>query len=169
MTNIYMVDPSDGDTIGDHVANFLNTSGDVALVVGIIVFVLSLIIAIVVSKKAGYSGWWGAIGVLVPPLGLILAILLALLKWPALMERDEALGILKSQGLTLPSRERRAIKDAERRKRDEVDARKQMEKAQVGRRRADAERARFQASEDKADEAPTTPPADADKPDETGA
>lgn len=141
--------PIDPDKAGKSLADYLHTFGQITFFSLVGLAVLSLVVAIVVAKKAGYSGWWGAIAVLFPPVGLVLVLLLAMLKWPALKERDEALGILASNELTLPSHERKAIKEAERKLAIEDAARKRMEKAQADREKADAERARFAASEAK--------------------
>ena len=159
-TSIDDVTTIDSDKAGEAFADFLRTAGQTALIVSGVTFVGMLILAIVVAKKAGYSGWWGAIGVLFPPVGVLLLVLFALLKWPALKERDEAIGILDNHSLTLPSRERAAVKEAERRRAVEDEARKRMEKAQAEREKAEAERARFQAAEAKrAAELPAPPAA----------
>jgi len=142
----------DPETAGESLTDFLQTAGLVALWSAVAVAVLIFVVAIAVSKKAGYSGWWGAIGVLFPPVGVILLLLLALLKWPALKERDEALGVLTENGLTLPSHERAAIKEAERKKAVEDEARRRREKA-------DAERARFNAKQAEAPAAVEPAPA----------
>lgn len=139
--------PIDPDKAGKTVADYLNDFGQITFFSLIGLVVLSLVVAIVVAKKAGYSGWWGAIAVLFPPIGLILALLLAMLKWPSLKERDEALGILDQNKLTLPSQERKAIKEAERKRTIEDAARKRMEKAQAEREKADTQREKFAASE----------------------
>ena len=141
--------PIDPEKAGKTLADYLNDFGQITFFSLIGLAVLSLIVAIVVSKKAGYSGWWGAIAVLFPPLGVVLALLLAVVKWPALKQRDEALGILAANDLMLPSEERKAIKIAERKRADEEAARKRMEKAQAAREKADADHARFAAAEAK--------------------
>ncbi len=141
--------PIDPEKAGKTVADYLNDFGQITFFSLIGLAVLSLILAIVIAKKAGFSGWWGAVGVLFPPLGVVLALLFALVKWPALKQRDEALGILTANDLTLPSQERKAIKEAERKQSIEDEARKRMEKAQAAREKADAERAKFAASEAK--------------------
>lgn len=141
--------PIDPDKAGKSFTDYLQTFGQITFFTLIGLVVVSLVLAIIVAKKAGYSGWWGAIAVLFPPIGLILGLLYALLKWPALKERDEALGVLSANDLTLPSHERKAIKEAERKLAIEDAARKRMEKAQVEREKADADRARFAASEAK--------------------
>ncbi len=151
----------DPETAGESLTDFLQTAGLVAFWSAVAVAVLTFIVAIAVSKKAGYSGWWGAIAVLFPPVGVILLLLFALLKWPALKERDEALGVLTENGLTLPSHERAAIKEAERKKAVEDEARRRMEKAQAEREKADAERARFNAKQAEAPAAVEPAPAPA--------
>lgn len=161
-TSIDDVTPIDSNEVGDRVAEFLQTAGQIALITTAALFVLGLIIGIVVAKKAGYSGWWGALAVLVPPLGVILTLLFAFLKWPALKERDEALGILRTNELTLPSHERAAIKEAERKQHVEEEARRRMEKAQAEREKAEADRQKFHTAQAaKATEpagAPAAPP-----------
>ena len=141
--------PIDPDKAGKSVTDYLHDFGQITFFSLIAFAVLGLILAIVLAKKAGYSGWWGAIAVLFPPVGIILALLFALLKWPSLKERDEALGILASNDLTLPSHERKAIKESERKLAIEDAARKRMEKAQANREKADAQREKFAAAEAK--------------------
>lgn len=147
LTSIDDVTPIDSNEVGNRVADFLETAGQVALITTAGVFVVSLILAIVIAKKAGYSGWWGFLAALVPPLGFLLALLFAFLKWPALKQRDEALGILKANDLTLPSQERAAIKDAERKQQVEDEARRRMEKAQADRVKAEADREKFREAQ----------------------
>ncbi len=146
-TSIDDVTPIDSNEVGNRVADFLQTTGQIALITMAAVFVVTLILAIVIAKKAGYSGWWGALAVLVPPLGVILALLFVFLKWPALKQRDEALGILKANDLTLPSDERAAIKDAERKQQIEDEARRRMERAQADREKAEADREKFREAQ----------------------
>jgi|GEM_PF-974593 len=148
-SSINDVVPIDPDKAGKSLADYLNSYGQVTFFALIALAIVSLVVAIVIAKKAGYSGWWGAIAVLFPPAGLVLVLLLALFKWPALKERDEALGVLASHEMTLPSHERKAIKEAERKRAIEDAARKRMEKAQAEREKADAERERFAAAEAK--------------------
>lgn len=148
-SSIDNVAPIDPDKAGKSLADYLNSYGQITFFALIALAIISLIVAIVVAKKAGYSGWWGAIAVLFPPAGLVLALLLALVKWPALKERDEALGVLAAHDMMLPSHERKAIKEAERKRAIEDEARKRMERAQAEREKADAERARFAAAESK--------------------
>jgi cytoskeletal protein RodZ len=146
-TSIDDVTPIDSTEVGNRIADFLQTAGQIALFTTIALFVVYLILAIVIAKKAGYSGWWGALAVLVPPLGVLLVLLFALLKWPALKQRDEALGILKANDLTLPSDERAAIKEAERKQQIEDEARRRMEKAQADRVKAEADREKFREAQ----------------------
>jgi hypothetical protein len=148
-SSINNVGPIDPDKAGKSLADYLNSFGQITFFALIGLAIISLVVAIVVAKKAGYSGWWGAIAVLFPPAGLVLVLLLAMLKWPALKERDEALGVLASHELLLPSHERKAIKEAERKRAIEDAARKRMEKAQAEREKADADRARFVAAQAK--------------------
>lgn len=146
-TSIDDVTPIDSTEVGNRVADFLQTAGQIALITTAALFVVYLFMAIVITKKAGYSGWWGALAVLVPPLGVLLVLLFAFLKWPALKQRDEALGILKTNDLTLPSQERAAIKEAERRQQVEDEARRRMEKAQADRVKAEADREKFREAQ----------------------
>lgn len=146
-TSIDDVTPIDSNEVGNRVADFLQTAGQITLITLASMFVLYLVLAIVIAKKAGYSGWWGALAVLVPPLGVLLVLLFAFLKWPALKQRDEALGILKANDLTLPSQERAAIKEAERRQQVEDEARRRMEKAQADRVKAEADREKFREAQ----------------------
>jgi hypothetical protein len=146
-TSIDDVTPIDSNEVGNRIADFLQTAGQIALFTTIALFVVYLILAIVIAKKAGYSGWWGALAVLVPPLGVLLVLLFALLKWPALKQRDEARGILKANDLTLPSEERAAIKEAERKQQIEDEARRRMEKAQADREKAEADREKFREAQ----------------------
>jgi len=146
-TSIDDVTPIDSTEVGNRVADFLQTAGQIALITTAAIFVLSLFMAIAISKKAGFSGWWGALAVLVPPLGVLLVLLFAFLKWPALKQRDEALGILKANDLTLPSEERAAIKEAERKQQIEDEARRRMEKAQADRVKAEADREKFREAQ----------------------
>jgi hypothetical protein len=164
-TSIDDVTPIDSNEVGNRVADFLQTAGQVALIVAAVTFVLMLLVGIAIAKKAGYSGWWGALAVLVPPLGVVLILLFALVKWPALKERDEALGVLDAHALTLPSHERAAIKEAERKKQIEDEARRRMEKAQAEREKAEADRERFRAAQ--AANAPAAAAAASAEPDAT--
>lgn len=64
-------------------------------------YVIALVAAILVARKAGYSHWLGVIAVAVPVVGLVFVLLFAFVKWPALKERDAALALLKKNGLSL--------------------------------------------------------------------
>ena len=63
--------------------------------------VISLVAAILIARKAGYSHWLGVIAVAVPAVGLVFVLIFAFVKWPALKERDAALALLKKNGLSL--------------------------------------------------------------------
>ena len=152
LSSLRVLAPEDSEEVGTRVSDFLETAGWTALIVTAAVFVLTLIFTIVIAKKAGYSGWWGALAVLVPGLGFILFLLFAMLKWPSLKERDEAIGVIDANDLMLPSRERAAVKEAERRKQLEADARARMEQARADREKAEAESARYRRAQ-AADEA----------------
>ena len=73
---------------------------------------LVLVASIAIAKKAGYSGWWGALFALVWPISWLLFGLFAVFKWPILKERDEALRVLKENNLVTPSQLRHAEKAA---------------------------------------------------------
>jgi len=73
---------------------------------------LVLVASIAIAKKAGYSGWWGALFALVWPISWLLFGLFAVFKWPILKERDEALRVLKEHNLVTPSQLRHAEKAA---------------------------------------------------------
>ncbi|PKQ27279.1 MAG: hypothetical protein CVT64_02280 [Actinobacteria bacterium HGW-Actinobacteria-4] len=136
----------------------------------------SLIIAIVVARKAGYSGWWGAVVVLVPVIGTLVFIILALLKWPALKQRDEAMRVLKDHGIPLPSQQRLAEREAEARAKLEADAQRRAEQARMDREKAERTRDEMRAQNQPAAVAAapaaappattpaTPPPAPAEKP-----
>lgn len=148
------------DDLADNAREWYETAGMWALLIAVLFFALYLFVCIAIAKKAGYSGWWGALFVLVPLVSGLLLILLAVLKWPVLKERDEALGVLKENDLVLPRHERAAIKDEERKRAEEDEARRRMEKAQAERQKAEDERARLSAKTQ------TAPAASADaKPD----
>lgn len=63
--------------------------------------VISLVAAILIARKAGYSHWLGVIAVAVPVVGVVFVLLFAFIKWPALKERDAALALLKKNGLSI--------------------------------------------------------------------
>lgn len=126
--------------------SWIETAGAWALVLGILYFLLWLVAAIAIAKKAGYSGWWGALFILVPFISWVLFGLFAILKWPVTKQRDEAQGVVRGNDLTLPSEERAAIKEAERKQAIEDQARRNMEKAQAERIKAEEAKARFVAA-----------------------
>ncbi len=152
LSSLRVLAPEDSEEVGTRISDFLETAGLTALIVIAAVFVLTLIFTIVIAKKAGYSGWWGALAVLVPGLGFLLFLLFAMLKWPSLKERDEAIGVIDANDLMLPSRERAAVKEAERRKQVEAEARTRMEQARADREKAESESARYRRAQ-AADEA----------------
>ncbi|NTV40084.1 MAG: hypothetical protein HGA51_09060, partial [Demequinaceae bacterium] len=53
--------PIDPDKAGKTFTDYLQDFGQITFFSLIALLVLSLVVAIVVAKKAGYSGWWGAI------------------------------------------------------------------------------------------------------------
>lgn len=156
LSSLRVLAPEDSEEVGTRVSDFLETAGWTALIVAAAVLVLTLIFSIVIAKKAGYSGWWGALAALVPGLGFILFLLFGMLKWPSLKERDEAIGVIEANDLLLPSRERAAVKEAERRKQLEEDARRRMDQARADREKAEAESARYRRAQ-AADEAGAAP------------
>ena len=130
----------DTDEATRTLSEWLDQAGTVAIIAVVAVFVLTVVIGVAIAKKAGYSGWWGAFATLVPVIGWLLLLLFALLKWPALRERDEALTVLRERGIPLPSHERAALKEEERMREREAQARRDMERAQAQRAKAEADR-----------------------------
>lgn len=133
----------DANDVVDTAREWYLSTGAVAFIVTGLVVLLGLVSSIAIAKKAGYSGWWGTLFFLVPVLGPILFVLFALLKWPAIKERDEALGLLRERDIPLPSHERALLKEEERKRAIEEQARRNMEKAQRAREKAEAERVRL--------------------------
>src|SRR5690606_5137742 len=97
---------SRGVTMNDQQSNF-DLASDlvqqpwpwIALRVGI-----SLVAAMLVARKAGYSHYLGALAILVPVLGTVLILAFAVVRWPALKERDDAFALLKKNNIALPVR-----------------------------------------------------------------
>lgn len=147
----------DANDVVDTAREWYLSTGAVAFIVTGLVVLLGLVSSIAIAKKAGYSGWWGTLFFLVPVLGPILFVLFALLKWPAIKERDEALGLLRERDIPLPSHERALLKEEERKRAIEEQARRNMEKAQRAREKAEAERARLAGAGGAAAPGPTTP------------
>jgi len=56
----------------------------------------------IITRKAGYSYWLGLLAVVIPIFAPLIALWLALVKWPALKERDEAFKMLEKAGYTVP-------------------------------------------------------------------
>lgn len=137
--------PIDANDVTNSVRSWYETAGWWAFALSILVFLLWLVSAIAISKKAGFSGWWGVLYILVLPLSPILFALFAILRWPVLKERNEALGVLREHAIPLPSHERAAIKEEERKRAAEEEARRNMERAMREREKAEAERARMAA------------------------
>jgi hypothetical protein len=67
----------------------------------VIYAVVALLAAILIARKAGYSHWLGVIAVMVPIAGAVFILIFAFVKWPALKQRDEALALLKKNGLSI--------------------------------------------------------------------
>jgi hypothetical protein len=145
----------------------LRDAGIAALIIFGSILLLSLIIGIVVARKAGYSGWWGAVVVLVPFIGPIVFVILALLKWPALKQRDEALRVLKDHGIPLPSQQRLAEREAENRAKLEADAQRRAEQARLDREKAERTRDEMRAQNQPAAVTATPAAASAAKPSTT--
>lgn len=165
-TDVIGIDP---EAAGENFTDFLESAGLITFWSAIAFWVVLLIAMIAVVKKAGYSGWWAVLGVLLPPLGVVLLLAFALVKWPALKERDEAVKVVTDNNLILPSHEQRAIREAERARQMEEEARRRMERAQADREKADAEHARIQAAQAArqarmAEAAAGMPPARTDEP-----
>jgi hypothetical protein len=84
-------------TFGDVVSAWLGW-----LTLGTILYAaISLVAAILIARKAGYSHWLGVIAVAVPIVGPVFILIFAFVKWPALQERDAALALLKKNGLSI--------------------------------------------------------------------
>lgn len=147
----------DANDVVDTAREWYLSTGAVAFIVTGLVVLLGLVSSIAIAKKAGYSGWWGTLFFLVPVLGPILFVLFALLKWPAIKERDEALGLLRERDIPLPSHERALLKEEERKRAIEEQARRNMEKAQRAREKAEAERVRLAGAGGAAAPVSTTP------------
>ncbi len=91
---------SDNLTLGDVASEW---SGWITLI-GAIYLVVALLAAVLVARKAGYSHWLGVIAVLVPVVGVVVVLLFAFVKWPALRERDAAKALLEKNNLSLEVR-----------------------------------------------------------------
>lgn len=116
-----------------------------SLIVVVLLIVLAFAASIAVAKKAGYSGWWGAIFVLAWPVGWLFLAIFAVLKWPVVKERDEALAVLRENNLTIPRHDRRAVREQKKVLAAEAEAQRNVEKAQAARIKAEAERNKFEA------------------------
>lgn len=127
------------------VAERIISWGLASIIVGALLLALMFVASIAIAKKAGYSGWWGAIFVLAWPIGWLFLGIFAILKWPALKERDEAFAVLREHDLTIPMQDRRAIREEKRRLAAEQQAQRDLEKAQAARLKAEAERAKLAA------------------------
>jgi uncharacterized membrane protein YhaH (DUF805 family) len=75
-------------------------TGGVGLVIAIALWLLLVIAYIRVIQKAGYSGWWMLLG-LIPVVNVIMFLVFAFARWPALRELDE-LRARAGQGQRLP-------------------------------------------------------------------
>jgi hypothetical protein len=115
-----------------------------SLVVAVLLIVLAFAASIAIAKKAGYSGWWGAIFVLAWPIAWLLLAIFAVLKWPVVKERDEALAVLRENNLTIPRHDRRAVREQKKVLAAEAEAQRNVEKAQAARIKAEAERTKFE-------------------------
>jgi hypothetical protein len=95
-------DPTATDTTGNLTFSDVVTAWLGWLTLATIAYVvISLVAAILIARKAGYSHWLGVIAVAVPFVGLVFVLMFAFLKWPALKERDAALALLKKNGLSI--------------------------------------------------------------------
>jgi hypothetical protein len=115
------------------------------IIVAVLLIALAFAASIAVAKKAGYSGWWGAIFVLAWPFAWLFIAVFAVLKWPVLKERDEALAVLRENNLTIPRHDRRAVREQKKVVAAEAEAQRNVEKAQAARVKAEAERSKFEA------------------------
>jgi hypothetical protein len=129
---VMSVDPVVTSTVDDPTLSERIADAGWWAVLGVAVyFVLTALVAIAISKKAGYSGWWGFFAVAVPVIGPILVLIFALLKWPSLRERDEAVGLLAANGIALPSKAGAAAKESTRLAQVEEQARQRVEARKV--------------------------------------
>lgn len=64
-------------------------------------WLIGFVTAVVVTRKAGYSGWLGVLIVGVPFVGPFIMLVLALLKWPLERDRDRAVEALGKAGGSL--------------------------------------------------------------------
>lgn len=119
--------------------------GMASAIVALLLVALAFAASIAIAKKAGYSGWWGAIFVLAWPIAWLFLAIFAILKWPALKERDEALAVLRENNLTIPRHDRKAVREERRAREAEAQAQRDVEKAQAARVKAEAERAKLEA------------------------
>lgn len=67
----------------------------------LVYWLVAMATAVVATKKAGYSGWLGVLVVAVPFVGPLIALVLAVLKWPLERERDRAVDALEKAGGSL--------------------------------------------------------------------
>jgi hypothetical protein len=84
-------------TIPSGVSTFFLVFG----VVGLVIFVFTLMCWVKIISKAGYSGWW-ALSALVPFLGIIMFIVFAFAKWP-IQSRLESSGRVVPQRYAQPA------------------------------------------------------------------
>jgi hypothetical protein len=95
-------DPTAADTTGNLPVSDVVTAWLGWLTLATIAYVvISLVAAILIARKAGYSHWLGVIAVAVPIVGPVFILIFAFVKWPALKERDAALALLKKNGLSI--------------------------------------------------------------------
>jgi hypothetical protein len=132
--------------------NAITEAGDTILgwgfwtvIVAVLLIALAFVASIAVAKKAGYSGWWGAIFVLAWPFAWFFIAIFAVLKWPVVKERDEALAVLRENNLTIPRHDRRAVREQKKVLAAETEAQRNVEKAQAARVKAESERSKFES------------------------
>lgn len=137
---------TDGITdVTTSIADRIISWGLASLIVSILLVALLFVASIAIAKKAGYSGWWGAIFVLAWPFAWLFLGIFAVLKWPALKERDEAFAVLRENNLTTPSHDRKAVREERRKREAEEQAERDVEKAKAARLKAEAEQSKLQA------------------------
>jgi len=156
----------DPDEAGERVTDLLESAGTTLVWVIAALWVVALVAAIVVSHKAGYSRWWGVVGVLIPPLGVVLLAVAAVVTWPVHRQRNEARAVVAEHHLVLPSQARQAERQAQQARRTEEAAREAMDRARQQRELADAEHARIQALQVAAQEQHSKDQASAEEPGE---
>ena len=103
------------DTVVEASKTWTDYLGDWILWINIAIAVywlIGFVTAVIVTRKAGYSGWLGVLIIGVPFVGPFI-MLVALLKWPLERERDRAVDALEKAGGSLePAHAKDEIEEA---------------------------------------------------------